>query len=392
MKDDYGAFLDEIDLYVAGAAEGTLAGLTFAVKDVFAIAGQVAGNGHPDWRRTHAVAATTAPAVEAMLDAGATLVGVTVADELCYSLSGENRHYGMPTNPRTADRLPGGSSSGSACAVAGGLTDLALGTDCGGSVRVPASFCGIFGFRPTHGRVSLDGVPPFAPSFDTVGWFAADGARLEDMGRVLLDNRAAVDRPRRLVVATDLWREVNAEVRQALAPALERVERVLGVEARQVTLAPQGIEHWAETFRILQAAQIWTHLGPWVRDVHPNCGPGVARRLEWAATVSADNRATARVEIVERLEECFADDALLCIPTAGLSPRRDSSQKELEAFRASTLRLTCSAGLAGLPQIQLPLAAVNDCPVGLSLIAWRSRDEWLLALGREISSAGRIAG
>ena len=392
MKSEYGAFLDEIDLNVPGAAEGPLAGLTFAAKDVFDIAGQVAGNGHPDWRRTHAAAETTAPAVKAMLEAGATLVGVTVADELCYSLTGENQHYGMPTNPRTADRLPGGSSSGSACAVAGGLTDLALGTDCGGSVRVPASFCGIFGFRPTHGRVSLDGVPPFAPSFDTAGWFAADGARLEDVGRVLLDSPSPAGQPRRLLVATDLWREVDAEVRQALAPALESIERALDVEAREVTLAPRGIEHWAETFRILQAVQIWTHLGPWVREIRPNCAPGVARRLEWAATVNEDDRATARVEIVERLEECLTDDAILCIPTAGLSPLRDASQKELESFRASTLRLTCSAGLAGLPQIQLPLGTVHDCPVGLSLIARRSRDEWLLALGREISGHGRVAG
>ena len=392
MKDDYGAFLDEIELSVPGAAEGPLAGLTFAAKDVFDIAGNVTGNGHPDWRRTHAAAETTAPAVEAMLKAGATLVGVTVADELCYSLSGENRHYGMPINPRTPDRLPGGSSSGSACAVAGGLTDLALGTDCGGSVRVPASFCGIYGFRPTHGRVSLDGVPPFAPSFDTVGWFAADGARLDDVGRVLLDNPVPAGRPRQLLVATDLWQEINAEVRQALAPAVERIERALDVEAGQVALAPQGIECWAETFRISQAAQIWTHLGPWVREVRPDCGPGVAHRLEWAATVNEDDRATARVEIVARLEEYLADDAILCIPTAGLSPLRDASQKELEAFRASTLRLTCSAGLAGLPQIQLPLGTVRDCPVGLSLIAQRSHDEWLLALGREISGHGRVAG
>ncbi len=110
------------------------------------------------------------------------MVGKAITDELTYSLNGENIHYGTPVNPKAPGRIPGGSSSGSAVAVAGELADFALGTDCGGSVRAPASFCGIYGMRPSHGRISTAGVFRLAPRFDTVGWFARDGRLLELRG------------------------------------------------------------------------------------------------------------------------------------------------------------------------------------------------------------------
>ena len=157
-----------------GRHKGVAAALSFALKDVFDVEGVTACAGNPDWLRTHRAATRTAPAVDKLLDAGASLRGLTITDELTLGLNGENFHYGTPTNPAAPDRVSGGSSCGSAAAVAGGLVDFALGTDTGGSVRVPASYCGIFGFRPTHGRVSNAGVVPLAPSFDTVGWFARD--------------------------------------------------------------------------------------------------------------------------------------------------------------------------------------------------------------------------
>lgn len=131
--------------------------------------GYVTGFGNPDWARTHPPAKTTAPTVLALLRAGATSVGKTVMDEMAYSINGENAHYGTPKNPCASDRIPGGSSSGSAVAVGANLVDFSLGTDTGGSVRVPAAFCKIHGFRPSHGVVSVDGVIPMAQSFDTVG-------------------------------------------------------------------------------------------------------------------------------------------------------------------------------------------------------------------------------
>jgi amidase len=189
------AFCAHATTFRGGSPGGPLAGRRFAVKDLFAIAGHRACFGNPDWLSTHWAAEATAPVITWLLDAGAALVGTTVTDELAFSLTGENPHYGTPPNPAAPGRVPGGSSSGSASAVAGGLVDFALGTDTGGSVRVPASHCGIFGFRPTHGAVSPAGVLPFSPSFDTVGWFARDADTLAAVGDRLFP--ATRDRGRR---------------------------------------------------------------------------------------------------------------------------------------------------------------------------------------------------
>ena len=186
LPDPLNAFCSHSTAALKGAPGGPLAGLTFAAKDLFDIAGHVTGAGNPDWLRLHTPAPRTAPVVQTLLDAGADMVGKTHTDELSRGIFGENAHYGTPTNPRAPGRVPGGSSSGSAAAVAGGLVDFALGTDTGGSVRIPASFCGIFGIRPTHGRLSLDGVVGQAPSFDTVGWLARDADLLARVGAVLL--------------------------------------------------------------------------------------------------------------------------------------------------------------------------------------------------------------
>ena len=186
--DELGALRLRVD--IAPSRQGALSGLTFAAKDMFDVAGIVTGGGSPDWLASHGPAARTAPSVQACLDAGARLTGIAIADELAFSPFGENVHYGTPRNPKAPDRVPGGSSSGSASATAGGLVDFALGGDTAGSVRVPASWCGLFGMRPTHGRIPLEGVMPLAPSFDTVGWFARDGAMLSRVGRVFFDDPA----------------------------------------------------------------------------------------------------------------------------------------------------------------------------------------------------------
>ena len=189
-RDTVGAFCRHTHADAAGAASGPLAGLTFGAKDIYDVAGHKTGFGSPDWLRTHGPAERTAPAVQRLLDAGAHLVGKTHTDEMTYSLNGENPHYGTPVNVNAPGRIPGGSSSGSAAAVAAGLVDFALGSDTGGSVRAPASFCGIFGMRPTHGRIPLDGACPLAATFDTAGWFARDATLLERVGRVLLADSA----------------------------------------------------------------------------------------------------------------------------------------------------------------------------------------------------------
>ena len=230
--DPSGAFCHDTHVALRGAPTGPLSGLRFAAKDIFDIEGHRTGFGNPTWLETHGPAGATASAVQELLDAGADLAGKTLTDELAYSLTGENRHYGTPLNPAATDRVPGGSSSGSASAVAAGLVDFALGTDCGGSVRLPASYCGILGIRPTLGRIPMDGIAPFSASFDVVGWFARDAGRLESVGQVLFGETESDDVPRRLVIAEDAFDLIEEKVRDALRPPVERVAERIGATRR----------------------------------------------------------------------------------------------------------------------------------------------------------------
>ncbi|MCB1883199.1 MAG: amidase [Geminicoccaceae bacterium] len=386
-NDPLGAFCRDNHIAVAGAATGPLAGLSFAVKDVFHVEGGVTGYGHPDWLRTHGVEPETAPVVRRLLDAGATLVGKTVSDELAYSLSGENHHYGTPVNPRDPSRIPGGSSSGSASAVAGGLVDFALGSDCGGSVRVPASYCGLYGMRPTHGRVSLEGAIPFAPSFDCAGWFARDVDLFARVGGVLLGDPPA--RPIvRLLLAVDALAELDPKAAGALAPAIARVEAAVGPVAR-VTLADEGLAVWSEAFRTIQAAEIWGSLGGWIEAVRPVFGPGVRERFAAAAATDPARVADARERrraVVERLAGLLPLGTALVLPTVPRgAPRRGSAAEDLEvAYRHKAMNLLCVAGLGGLPQISLPMAEVDGLPIGLSLVGARGTDADLIALAAAV--------
>ena len=209
--------------------------------------------------------------MQRLLDAGADLAGKTHCDELCYSLTGENVHFGTPLNVNAPGRMPGGSSNGSAAAVAGALVDFALGTDCGGSIRIPASYCGIIGLRPTHGRVSDKGVLPFGPSFDVVGWFARDIDVFEKVGAVLLgEDKAAA--PKRLIIAQDAWAQVEKPVADALKPAAEKVRAVLR-QAEGTRVSPEGLDDWFEVFRTLQAGEIWATLGAWVSETQAEARP-----------------------------------------------------------------------------------------------------------------------
>lgn len=387
MRDRLGAFCTHAELTLPGAPEGPLAGLTFAAKDLFDVAGFVTGAGNPDWLRTHGPATKTAPAVQSVVDAGATLVGKTHMDELAFSINGENAHYGTPVNPRAPGRIPGGSSSGSASVVAGEVVDFALGSDTGGSVRIPASYCGTYGFRPTHGRISLAGVVPLAPSFDTPGWFAGKASVLEQVGRVLLGDSSEPSRPRSLLLADDALAIADASVRSALKPAVDGVADLVGT-ADHITLSAKGLEEWMLAFRVLQGREIWTSHGDWILSVSPSFGPGVKERFEWVATIDADSIARAepvREEVAARLDGLLKRGEILCLPTAPtIAPLKDTPPQELGSIRDRIMALTCLAGLARLPQVTLPAGAVDGCPVGLSLLARRGSDVTLLGLAREL--------
>jgi amidase len=386
-NDPLGAFCRENHAALQGSRSGSLAGLTFAAKDAFEIAGARTGFGQPDWLRTHPPARETATAVQRILDSGADMLAKTHCDELCYSLTGENVHFGTPVNVNAPGRVPGGSSNGSAAAVAGGLVDFALGTDCGGSVRIPASYCGIIGLRPTHGRVSDNGVLPFGPSFDVVGWFARDIELFAKVGDVLLGADATAA-PTRLMVADDAWDQVEKPVADALRPAANMAEAALG-KAQHVRVSPEGLGEWFEVFRTLQAAEIWSTLGRWVSETKPRFGPGTKERFEYAATVTPDQVGAAnarRREIRTHVGALLGADGVICVPTSPrVAPLRGTPADKVEVeYRNQAQRILCIAGLCGLPQISLPMATIDGLPIGLSLIGARNSDKALIALAKRV--------
>ncbi len=391
MADAFGAFLPGPPAAVSGAPEGALSGTAFAAKDVFDVAGFRTGNGQPVWRETHPPATAHAAAVALALDAGASLAGKTVCDEMCYSLAGDNSHYGSPVNPAAPDHSVGGSSSGSAAAVAGGLVDFALGTDCGGSVRCPASFAGLLGIRPTHGRVAGDGVVPLAASFDVVGWFARDAALFASVGGALLGGDARPLSPERLLFAEDAFARLPEDERRACEAAANLLARRLGLETEAATIAEDGLDRWFEAFRHLQALEIWKTHGEWIERHRPRFGPGVKERFAFAAALDGrhrDEHQPTRDAARARLAGLLGDGgSLILLPTAPCSPKRGAGAAEVDAFRSRTMGLTCPAGLSGFPQISLPLAS-RETPLGISLLGPPGTDEALLALCAAIRRDG----
>ena len=388
LHDPYNAFCRHTQVELDGAADGPLRGLTFAVKDVFDIAGHRTGNGNPVWLETHAPATHTASVIERLLGAGAKMVGKTHTDELTYSLNGENVHYGTPTNPKAPGRIPGGSSSGSAVAVAGGLVDFALGTDCGGSVRVPASYCGIYGIRTTHGSVPTDGVIDLAASFDTVGWFARGPEMMRRVGDVLLPDAPAFV-PKRLLIAQDAFALAGSEVTATLGNAVGLLKTAFP-DHREVLVYTSDPMTWSGIFRILQGNEIWRRHGAWIKEHNPSFGPGIAERFRWTSTIEpaqVDQARQQRETVTRHMDSLLGGDTLLCLPTApGIAPKVATPTVGLEAFRNRAFALLSIAGLARLPQITLPLATIADCPIGLSLVAPRGRDRGLLSWVEEMLS------
>jgi amidase len=373
----------DIEAPIVGARGGPLGGLTVAVKDMFDIAGTPTGGGNPDWLKMQQPAAQHAGAVQRVLDAGATVIGKTICDEFFYSVSGANAHYGTPVNVRAPGRLPGGSSSGSAAATAAGACDIGLGSDTGGSIRIPASQCGIYGIRPTLDRIELTGVMAMAPSFDVPGWFAGGPGVFRNVGAVLLQGarvEAAVDR---LIIADDAFAEADESVATALRAALTRMAPVLP-SSRAVQVAPDGLDRCREVFRIIQARETWSTYGDFITRHRPKLGPGIKERMAFAATVTAADAAAARRihdNARTQIHVLLTPGTIMALPTAPcVAPRIDEPADALESFRVRVMRLTCIAGLGGLPQMSIPVGTVAGCPIGLSFIGWRGGDEALLDL------------
>ncbi len=378
-------FLPGPRVHIAGVPGGPLSGLSFAAKDLFDVAGYPTGAGNPDWARAHSVPARHGWAVQTLLDAGATLVGKTVTDEISLGILGENQFDGTPLNPAAPGRVPGGSSSGSASAVASGLCDTALGTDTGGSVRVPASFCGLFGIRPTHGRVPTDGMMPQAPTSDTTGWFARDGATFARVSAVLLQEPVADALPTRLLRATDAFGFAGAAMIEALAPMVRRLEAMIG-PARDETMAPPGLTAWARAQRTLQPVEAYETFRPWIEAHNPRFAYSVARGLVLTAAITRAERdwaALTRQEVRGRMAYLLPPGTILCLPTTPFpAPPRSMALPLMEAVRAQIGVLCAHGGLAGHPQISLPGGVLDGMPVGLSIVGARGADAALVAVAR----------
>lgn len=394
IREDFGAFVPGPRLRINGAAAGPLAGLFFAAKDLFDVAGHVTGCGNPDWAASHAPVTRSAVVIETLLAAGASLVGKTMTDEISLGLLGRNRHFGSPVNPRAPDRYTGGSSSGSAAAVAGGLASFAIGSDSGGSMRVPASFCGLYGIRPTHGAVSTVGLMTQAPSFDTAGFFARDADLFARIGDVLLPQAPRQEigpqgEIEEILIADDAFAAADPQVREALQAAVARVQAAVG-RSRSIVVAEEGLRAWNGHHVHLQHPEFAETFAPWVDAVDPRLSYDVAAAIANARRLAAEPRLAAqtfRPRIRARLEALLEGRRALCLPTTPmLPPRRDLSLAETGAAGERIVDLTCIAGLTGLPQVSLPLGVWERLPVGLSLIGWRGSDRALLGLARRLGS------
>jgi len=377
-------------LRIAGAAGGPLAGATFAAKDLFDVAGHPTGGGNPDWARQNPVPTRHAWAVQRLLDAGATLIGKTVTDEVSLGILGENPFDGTPLNPKAPERVPGGSSSGSASAVAQGLCDTALGTDTGGSVRVPASFCGLHGIRPTHGRLDLAGMMPQAPSSDTTGWFARDAGTFARVSEVLLGEPIPASLPTRLVVAVDAFGFADAETAAALSPMVRKLSALMR-DVREDLLAPPGLSVWSRAQRMLQPYEAWLTFREWLDRDNPRMQFNVARGLALSGAIPESERqwaALMRAEACARLAWLLPAGTILCLPTTPFpAPRKGLSLATLDPLRARIGCLTSHGGLTGVPQVSLPGATVDGLPVGLSILGARGGDAALVAVAQAMEAS-----
>ena len=395
-RDRLNAFLDLPDVPVESATTGPLAGLTLGVKDIFDVKGNLSGWGNPDRLDEAVPAAATAPAVQKLLDAGARFIGKTQTEELAFSMLGQNVHFAHPVNPAAPGRVTGGSSSGSAAAVAGGLADIGTGSDTGGSVRVPASFCGLIGLRTTHGAISLEGTMPLAPSFDTFGWFAKDAEIYERVGEVLLGADAkGKDKAPRLISLPALDELVSGP---AEAKAYGRMRNTIANALGPVHAAKQpsfSIDELYWAMRKLQAHEAWMAQGEWISVEGRRIGQGIYDRFAFGRTVSAAevSEATNRRDSFRKaLGDLLGEDGILVLPTVPcVAPLADSSDEEKGAFRERAIRLLCWSGLSGFPQISLPLGSIGtgdgSAPFGISLLGPAMSDMALIRLGRKVLEA-----
>lgn len=369
-------FLAGPEMQVAGVSAGPLAGLAFAASERFDVAGHARGGADADGSMpppAHAHAAV----VQRLLDQGATLTGRTVGGAPRCRHAGGEAGPGAPRNPAAPDRMPGGSSGGAAAAVAGGLVDFAIGTDTGGGVRLPASLCGVYAMRPTHGAIALTGSPPVAPGFDTCGWFAYDAVMLVRVGDALLPLCGDRD-PGVPLLASDALALCTPAVRDALAGACERLGATRSVRVYRDTPADA-----VAAFRTLSARERQYAGAARPRSAGASAQDPPVSAAAWQIAERARRR------IVAGLLALLAERAVLLLPaTHDVAPPLGTAPEALDAYGECTLALTSLASLAGAPQVSIPACTVDGAPVGLSLVGAPGSDRMLLAYAQ--AAAARL--
>ncbi len=383
------AFMRFNHIALKGKETGPLSNYVFAVKDVFKIKGSTYSNGHPKWLETHGPDEFTASSILKTLQAGADLVGKTVCDELCYSISGENWHYGSPVNPHDPRRLAGGSSGGTGVAVAGDLVDFAYGSDCLGSVRVPASYNGLLGIRPTYERIANDGEAPYCESMDVLGYVAKDPQVFKEVSDVLLGEDEHTVSYTKLLIPGDLFHAVDFEVKEALQPAMDFIgEQVETIE--EIELSEAAVEQWVKTFQAVQGYEVWESYGGWINKYNPTLPPGQKDRLDAASRITMEEYESAlkeKQEIEQEIERLIQPDVLLCLPTAAsIAPLKSAGLDRINRHRAQSSSLLCISPLSGTPQVTLPMVKMHGMPLGISLIGAKDTDRQLVEFAADCVS------
>ncbi len=369
------------DPLLPAATDGPLGGHSVAVKDLYAVAGHRVGAGNPAWLEQAAIEPRSAGAVQALLDAGASVRGIARTDEFAYSLAGTNPHSGTPPNPRAPHRVSGGSTSGSASAVSLGHATIGLGTDTGGSIRVPASYQGLFGIRTTHDAVPRDGLLALAPSFDTVGWLTRDAATLAAVGDLLLP-AATPDHARDLVTVPALTGVADDQV----AGLVDAFCADVGAVREHWDLG--DLPDWLDAFQTWQAWEAWQVRRDWLTTRLDTLGADVRGRFGAASQIDEDRAAAARQRVDEaggRIQELVGDRVLVLPSASSVAP---SLGEGLHAVRTATMSLTCLAGLGGLPAVSIPRTTRGGLPAGVCLVAAPGRDRDLLELASALGAGG----
>lgn len=409
---DSGAFVEKLQLLpppqpAPPKAPHPLTALSFAVSDIFEIEGFVTGFGNPDWIRTHEAASRTSSVVSSLVEGGATCIGKTVVDEMALGISGENKHYGTPSNPAAPARIPGGSSSGAAVAVAANLVDFSLGIDTVGGVRIPAGYCSILGFRPSYGAVPHLEIIPVSTSLDTVGWFAKDPSILRRVGHVLLQVPFSVQRnPRNIIIADDCFQLSKAPVDRVTQVVIKSTEKLFGrqvlrhenlgeyvgskVRSLKVFSSKKSngevnsssLRLLAYAMQYLQRDEFKHNHSEWINSAKPTLDPVISAQIDEKLEmedVDIEKCHAVRDEMRSALNALLKDDGVLVIPTvANPPPKLGAKETSTEEYLIRTWTLTSLASMSGCCQVTIPLGFHDKCPVSVSFIARNGGDRFLL--------------